>query len=198
VKLSGQPLNDAYKHRATKGFIKLAENIDVSDIINEVNNNPDLWDKHPYRRIAPNSPHKEMTDIWIRTNTLESVGKNWAEVHYPIWYEAAEKLPAIKDFCFDLMYWLKGEALGHVMITKIPSGSKIDRHKDLAWHAQFFDKFYLQLQGAEGQTFSTDDHEFTSKTGDLYWLNNQRDHWVINNSDVDRMTLIVCVKIEHD
>lgn len=198
MKLTQKPLTDSYTHRATKGFVKLAENIDVSDIIEQVKNNSDLWDKHPYRRIAPNSPHKEMRDIWIRANTLDSIGKNWADVHYPVWYESAEKLPAIKDFCSDLMYWLKGEALGHVMITKIPPGGKIDRHNDVRWHAEFFDKFYLQLQAAEGQTFNTDDHEFTSKTGDLYWLNNQRDHWVINNSNVDRMTLIVCVKIEHD
>lgn len=195
---STKPLTDSYTHRKTKGFVPIAKNLDISDIINEVNSNSDLWDKHPYRRLAPNTPHKEMTDIWIRANTVESIGKNWCDVHYPIWYEAAEKLPLTKQFCLDLMYWLKGESLGHVMITKIPPGGKIDRHKDVAWHAQFFDKFYLQLQGSDKQTFNTDDHKFAAKTGDLYWFNNQRDHWVDNDSEIDRMTLIVCVKIEHD
>jgi hypothetical protein len=189
---------DSYTHRETKGFVTLAENIDVSKMVEEINQNIDLFDKYPHRRIAFNSPHAEMTDIWIRTNSPESIGKNWKEVHYPVWYDAAYKLPSIKNFCMDLMAWTRGESLGHVMITKIPSGGKIEKHNDVHWHAQYFDKFYLQLQGAEGQTFNTEHHNFTSKTGDLYWFNNAREHWVDNNSNIDRITLIICIKIEHD
>jgi hypothetical protein len=193
-----KPLSDEYKCRETRGFITLAEGIDVNGMLDEINKHPELWDKFNYRRTAPNTPHAGMTDIWIRTNDLSKIGKEWSKEHYPIWYPSVKVLPAVKSFCMDLMGWVRGEHLGHVMITKVPAGNKILRHNDRGWHPEFFEKFYLQLQGAEGQTFNTDDHSFTSKTGDLYWFNNERAHWVNNDSDVDRITLIICIKIDHD
>jgi hypothetical protein len=196
--LPKKPLSDKFKKLETLGFIELATSLDVSEIKVELDANPDLWNKYGFRKTAPNTPHTQMTDIWIRSNKLENVGPHFCDEHYPIWYEAGKRLPATKKFIMDLMAWVGGENLGGVLITRIPPGFKIDKHIDDTWHAKFFDKFYLQIQGHPDQAFVSDDHDYRPNTGDVYWFNNTREHWVENNSNIDRITLIVCIKIDHD
>ena len=193
-----KPLSDEFKDRETRGFIELANKVDVSEIKAELDDNPELWNLFNYRKVAPGTPHADMTDIWVRSNKLENLGAQFCEPHFSVWYDAAKKLPATKKFVMDLMAWISGEDLGGVLITKIPPGGKILPHKDLAWHATFYDKFYLQVQGSENQSFASHDHDYRPETGAVYWFNNVHEHWVENNSDTDRITLIICARIDHD
>jgi len=193
-----KPLSYQFKNLSTLGFVELANGIDVSEIKAELDANPDLWNKYGFRKTAPNTPHSQMSDIWVRANKQENIGPKFCDEHYPVWYEASKKLPATKKFIMDLMAWVGGENLGGVLITKVPPNYKIERHADTKWHAKFFDKFYLQIQGSPEQAFVSEDHDYRPNTGDVYWFNNTREHWVENNSNIDRITLIICIKIDHD
>ena len=49
-------------------------------------------------------------------------------------------------------------------------------------------------KGNREQAFHFDDAELRPLPGDIYTFDNARRHWVTNDSDEDRITLIVCVR----
>lgn len=182
-----------------KNFLKIAEGLDVMPLLLSIQRQPDLWDRHKIRKEAPGTPHSGMSDIWIRYNDVskfEASGdySTFNDEHDPIWYPAYYQLPELRPIIFGLMARVEGERLGGVLITKIPKGGRIDKHSDDGWHVQYYDKFYLSLKSDEGANFYCEDEVICPKAGDLFWFDNRREHWVENNSNDDRMTLIVCIK----
>ena len=80
------------------------------------------------------------------------------------------------------------------MITKIPPGGMVKPHVDHGWHADYYDKYAVQLQGNCDQAFCFENESFSALPGDVYWFNNKVEHWVVNNSSEDRMTMIICIR----
>lgn len=173
----------------------------VSRLVDELDAHPELWNQITRRTVLYNSPHDNISDIWVRYNDLSKFPadvdlKTLSEPHDPVWYPAATILKLLKPLIFDVMRRVEGERLGAVLITKIPPGSRVRPHTDGGWHAAFYEKFAVQLKAAPEQAFCFEDGEFVSKPGDLYRFDNQVLHWVTNDSDVDRITLICCIKRE--
>jgi aspartyl/asparaginyl beta-hydroxylase (cupin superfamily) len=50
--------------------------------------------------------------------------------------------------------------------------------------------------GDERQAFCFESEQLSALDGESYFFENQVPHWVVNNSDRDRITLIVCVRRE--
>lgn len=181
-------------------FEKIPLEVDVAPLMAALERNPDLWNDIT-ARTGEKSPHREAPDIWVRYNKMENLTDRATvdEEHIPVWYPAWKRLPELKPLLFDLMAFVQGEMLGGVLITKVPAGKKVYPHKDHGWHVEYYDKFYIQLAGAEGCYFSSQDiygdiEDFCPKAGDVYLYDNRQTHWVTNDSDVDRVTLIVCIR----
>jgi quercetin dioxygenase-like cupin family protein len=177
-------------------FRKLPANFDTSRI-KEFLLSCSLWDEHPHRRISPNSPHAEMTDIWARFGDVSGgdysvLGKD----HDSVWYPSAELIPDLKRICFDLIAMVDGERLGGVLITKLPAGGEIKRHVDSGWHASYYEKFYVAIESPEGCEFCFEHDTIRAKNGDCYWFRNNVPHWVTNNTGSDRIAMIVCIKTD--
>ena len=117
--------------------------------------------------------------------------------HESIWYPAADLLP-IKELCADLMRFVGGVRLGGVLITRIPAGKQCKPHTDPGWHARYYDKFGLQIAANDKQAFCFDGHRLVTKPGDIFWFDNSYTHWVENDSDEDRITMIVCIRTERN
>jgi hypothetical protein len=143
------------------------------------------------------SPHK-MSDIWARFNAWENVVADWDkarfEPHESVWYPEAAKIPQVRPIVFDLMRIVEGEKLGAVLITKVPPGGRIESHVDGGWHALHYSKFYVPIQNGKGAVFCWEDGCIDPALGEAYWFVNQTPHWVINDSDEDRIAMIVCIK----
>ena len=180
-------------------FLKVAD-ADVSYLNAEIAALPGLWDAHSFRRTAPGTPHSGMSDIWIRYNAFENLkAENPAAFnveHDSVWYPAYYQLPALKDIIFPLMELVDGERLGGVLITRIPPGHGIDKHVDKSWHVDYYDKFYVSLQSQPGAKFFCGDEVLEPETGDIWRFDNRLEHWVRNESDKDRITLIICIRTE--
>jgi quercetin dioxygenase-like cupin family protein len=85
--------------------------------------------------------------------------------------------------------------LGGVLITHIPPGEGVAPHIDTGWHAEYYyDKYAVQLQGNKDQGFCFEGLTISAEPGQVYWFNNQKKHWVYNDSNEDRMTMIICVR----
>ena len=186
-------------------FELIAEGLNVAPVMAQLEENPDLWNEHRIRKEAPGTPHSEMSDIWVRYKDVKphiEAGSyaGFGDPHIPIWYRAWTQIPALKPIVFNLMEHVHGEMLGGVLITKIPPGCGIDLHKDDNWHVQYFDKFYVSLQGAPGAIFGCEHggirEELEPRTGDCWLFDNRKPHWVMNDSKVDRVTMIVCIRTE--
>ncbi len=181
-----------------KNFLKIAEGLDVMPLLLSIQRQPDLWDRHTIRKEAPGTPHAGMSDIWVRYNDIAAYDdgdfRTFNDEHFPIWYPAYYQLPEIRPIIFGLMSRVEGEHLGGVLITKIPPRGQIERHADDGWHVNYYDKFYVSLKSDPGANFYCEDEVICPKAGDVYWFDNTKEHWVVNDSNEDRMTLIVCIR----
>lgn len=176
---------------------RIAPIFDVTELRQQLSCHPELWDDFDLRTNHPQSPHRELSDIFVRYNARENfTGDRHAfnEPHEAVWWDAAKKLPAAKQIAMALMRDLEGEQLGMVLITKIPAGATCYPHTDIGWHARHYDKYAVQIASALGQAFHVEDASLAAEPGECYWFDNARTHWVINDSDEDRLTMIVCIR----
>ena len=176
-----------------KHLLPIRRGIDTMQTQLELRRNPQLWDKHPERTEDNSSPHREVEDIWVRFAGSYAEG---GAPHFSLWYDSADTLPSVKRHARDILHLVGGDALGGVLITRIPAGKQVYPHIDKGWHAEYYDKFLLVLEGHQQQLFCFEDGQHSSPTGDLFWFHNQQSHWVLNESPVDRISLIVCVKMD--
>ena len=178
-----------------QAFNKLPINFDIVELkaFLEV---CDLWDKYPQRREPQGSPHSEMVDIWARfKDPREHIESgDWSGFtgeHESVWLEDIKEVKSISG---DLMSFLDGEALGGVLITKLPPGGKINPHIDSGWHAEYYDKYFISIKNQSGAKFCFEGGEIEPKEGDVYAFRNDKMHWVENNSKENRIAMIICIK----
>lgn len=148
----------------------------------------DAWNLHPERTQSKDSPHYGIHDIWARYS------KEFTDQpHDSVWYPVADELP-VKNICYGIMASVRGDRLGGVLITKIPAGKEVKPHVDTSWHAKYYEKFALQVASHPKQKFCFEDEELVTKPGDLFWFDNSYSHWVTNDTDHDRITMIICIR----
>jgi hypothetical protein len=178
-------------------FKKILSGLNVEPIKRSLLNNPQLWDQNPQRRIGQGSPHSEMTDIWVRFGDTAN-GDFSASVaeHDSIWYPSADVIEGAKRIAFDVMAAVDGERLGGILITKLPAGGRIHPHSDSGWHAEYYEKFYVALQAPKGSAFGFESGDIVANDGDCWYFRNDVTHWVTNDSDQDRISMIICIKTE--
>src|SRR5207249_9782719 len=138
--------------------------VEVKPLLEQIEANDYLWDQFGYRKAM--TPHAQMSDIWVRYNSIENLGDRFNDEHDSKWYPSYYKLPYLKDIIFPLMKDVEGERLGGVLITKIPSGCDIKPHVDKGWHVDYYDKFYVSLKSEIGANFYCGDEVLNPKVGE--------------------------------
>lgn len=171
---------------------------DITPILSDIHAHPELWGARPERKTAIGTPHAAMSDIWVRYNDISRLGPSFNDEHVPVNYPAWHALPSVRRLCFDLMAHVDGEMLGGVLITRIPPGARIEPHIDTGWHVEYYDKFYVCLQSEPGAVFHCEADSGADSLcptpGEVHLFDNRKLHWVTNDSDQDRVTLIVCIR----
>ena len=175
----------------------LSVQFEVAPLQAQLASNPQAWDLYRWRTEHRQSPHREASDIWVRYNAIENFGPRFNEEHTAVWYPVAEDIPSVKPLVSKVMECVGGKQLGGVLITKLPAYRQIYPHVDRGWHAGFYEKFAIQVCGNDKQQFCFLDGSLSAKEGELYWFRNDVTHWVTNDSDEDRITLICCIRRAH-
>jgi len=176
----------------TKKIERLAQGINVSPMLWALQSHPELWNVNPRRTEDPRSPHHGISDIWVR---YADPAVDDSKPHDSVWLPAAEVLP-VRELVFPLFNAVRGTKLGGILITHIPPGREVKPHVDTEWHAKHYQKFAIQIQSAPGQMFCFEDEELEAMPGDVYTFDNQFKHWVTNQTNYDRITLIACIRKE--
>lgn len=166
----------------------------VKTIQDALQAHPELWDQHTERTAPEDSPHHGLSDIWFRfaqPGTQQPDGS-----HESVWYPSIDLVPDIRFLVRMLMNNTQGERLGGVLMTRIKPGQVCRPHTDPGWHARYYDKYAVQIEAAPGQAFHFEDGHLVTQPGDVFWFDNAHTHWVTNDSDRERITLIVCIRTE--
>lgn len=85
-----------------------------------------------------------------------------------------------------------------VMITELPANKNIDEHVDLGYHLENTHRIHLCIKTNDEVIFIVDDEKLNMKNGLLFELNNQKFHAVFNNSNENRLHLIIDWGMKHD
>lgn len=176
--------------------------VNVTQALLQIKSNPQLWDMYTHRkeRYGEANAHHSVSDIWVRYRDYAEFDGDWDKFrgpHDPVWYPAADRLPAVKDIAFELMHWVRGERLGAVIITKIPAGGQVKPHIDRYWNAETFNtKIMVSLESHPAQALHFEEGSYSAAPGECVWFRNDVLHWVTNDSPVDRITLIVCIQTD--
>lgn len=178
----------------------LGVKFDVSGLAAELAAHPELWNQYTARTENHRSPHRETSDIWVRYRSMDDFDgdiQKFNGPHEAVWYSVAHQLPSAKRIAENLLNRFNGLKLGGVLITKIPAHKQVYPHIDGGWHAGFYEKIAVQIAGNETQEFCVGETVLSPLTGDTFWFRNDIPHYVTNNSDEDRITLICCVQLNN-
>lgn len=166
--------------------------------LEELDNHPELWNEYEWRTENARSPHREADDIWLRYNALENFDPEHPQAfnneHKSVWYPSAEKLPAIRYIVETVAHDLQAHTIGGVLITRVPAGKQIYWHQDGGWHAGYYRKFLVVLRGNHEQSFEFENEQMFSEPGDCFEFQNEYPHRVLNPTDKERISLIICLR----
>jgi len=180
-----------------KYFEKIAR-YNVWPLEEQLDAHPELWNTHGQRTV--HDTFYGTSDIWVRFRDPSELKepKHFGEPHFPVWYPAWEKLPALQPIVFDLMARVKATHLGGILITRIPPHGGIKPHHDRGgWHAEHYRrKVYVPIKTTDQVSNHCEDETVIMRRGDAWWFENLVTHSVVNSGDTERVTLIVCMRTE--
>lgn len=183
-------------------FNKIAFDMNVMPLQVALRRMPKLFGKYDDRCVG-DSPHRESSDLWVRYNKREAVEADNQPLgaahpanapHRSSWYPAYYQLPQLRSIIFDLMSLVEGEELGTVLLVKLEAGKTIHTHSDGGWAAEYYEKYFIPVQIAQGSVFNFPDGSFNAQLGDVYWFDNSVQHNYVNNSNQDTIMLIVTIR----
>lgn len=168
----------------------------VDSAIQELELHPELWNQYRMRTESENSPHREVDDIWLRYKDPR-LPIDQQKPHDSVWYNSIRQLPAIRTIIEKIMLAMpKGAELGGALITKIAPECQVYPHSDAGtWHSEYYNsKVLVLLQSAPGQSFNFTDESHEGVAGEVFTFDNMPEHGVVNNSDIDRISLIIAIR----
>lgn len=186
---------------------QLLPTVDPTKLLIAIKSKPDLWKEDTYLRDYPQGPFGEIESIMLRfpekrvfeqQEEVEAYkrGEHFYDQHESIDYPAYAILSEARQMVMGLMAYVQGERLGRVMINKIASGGKIYPHADTPEHTDYYTRFHIVLQSGVGCYIRADDEQLEMRGGEVFWFNNKLEHEVVNNSNTDRISMVIDIKVK--
>jgi hypothetical protein len=151
------------------------------------------WNSHTERTVTY-SPHREVSDIYARYGDISTADVRRNDKAFPMFWYFRDLQQLLEPACDILMNRVNGVELGGVLITKIPPGGKVYRHRDYGWHASTFSKYLICAKADMQQAFCFDGQELRTDDGAVFWFDNSNEHWVTNDSQRERISIICCIR----
>ena len=185
MRARGQKLpHEIHAQRMNAKFIKVMQNGDPNPLLHQISANPQLWNTDRVRTSRPYTAHHDVDDIILRYPR-----PNVNQYNYP----AFETLSAALPIVCALMQTIRCEALGRVLISRLPPGGVISLHDDKlpGGLPMYYSRYQALLQAAPGMRFICDGEEYFMEAGTITWFNNTLLHEVRNESDIERISLVI-------
>lgn len=189
-----------------RNFQRIATGVNVTPLMLAIARQPNLWKEDTFLRDYPQGPFGEVDSIILRfpdrpkdftAEQVELYKQNKLpgyDQHESVDQPVFAQLPEARDFVMNIFAAVRGERLGRVLINRIAPGGIIYPHPDTEAHAEYYSRFHLVLQSAEGVRFRCDNEWAYWETGSVFWFNNKLEHEVENHSSVDRIHMVIDAK----
>lgn len=185
-----------------KNFLKIAQGVDVMQLMAALHRQPELWHADTYMRDYPQGPFGETDSVLLRF-PVKSVKETEAEVadhlsrydqHECVDYPAYGSLPEARPLIMNLMAYVGGTRLGRCIINRVMPGGHIFPHADTPAHAEYWQRHHIVISAQPGVVFRCGDEQVSMRTGEIWWFDNAEVHEVINNSGEERIHLVVDIR----
>ena len=178
-----------------RNFYCLGGGLITKPLVHELMVRPELWNMDKYRTEHEGTPHNQVEDIWLRYSHPD----NWLDDVHPQWYPAWQVLQVhARGLILNVFGAAGGYELGRAFITRLHPGGEILAHVDDQgeYHNQLEkQRYHIVLQGLPGSVFRCGNETVQMQTGEVWWFDSHTEHSVVNNSEDDRIHMIVDLKL---
>lgn len=196
-----------------KNFLRISTGVNVMPLLMALQRNPAWWHEDTYLRKYPQGPFGETDSVILRfpprtvAETEEKVEELLADPHYDqhecVDQDIYHRIPEARHMVMSVFNFVGGTRLGRVMINRVQPGGRIFEHADTIDHANYWQRHHVVLQSAPGVVFTAGNEQVFMAPGEVWWFDNGKGrpeddrpkHSVINNSAVERIHLIIDVRI---
>lgn len=171
-------------------FSRIAEGMDVTPLLAELDSAPDMWlaDTSRQRKVRC---QRDTLNIFLRAprKPLPPGAKNANDVHESRLAPAAAMFPRALAFC-QCVADEQGGALGRATLVALLPRSRVFPHVDAGAYYRIRDRFHLVLRSSGGSPLGAGEETVVMREGELWTFNNKIRHWADNPSDEPRVHLI--------
>lgn len=183
-----------------KYFKRLEFGIDVAPFLTEIGAHPELWDSDPSRQLAKPA-QRETHAICIRAQGGEAILDSAARQENPIGYRGQPTslsafFPAAEGFVENLAHDMRG-AMGRAVIARLRPHGTIHPHLDDRLYWLLRDRYHLVIKSVTGSHFRAGGEEVRMRQGELWWFDPTVEHSAFNESDQERIHIIVDILSAH-
>lgn len=175
---------------ATAPIELIAAGLPVAPILAEIAANPGEWSRHTLRQDYPGSAHADTRAIFLRWApewTPESIFDSTDSVDYPAASVFAETMRIVGRCAL-----LAGATeIGRVMLVGLRPGGVVTPHTDEGRYADHFDRFHLAVQSDWSSVLWVGKEWAMALPGELFWFDHKLKHHASNDSDAERIHLIM-------
>jgi hypothetical protein len=183
-----------------KHFKRVTADIDIAPFLDEIDAHPELWAVDSSRQKGKPA-QRETQSISIRSHEAKAILDSEARVNMPVGYRGrptslSPYFPVAVDFVEQLVDGMKG-AMGRAVIALLKPNGTIYPHIDDRLYWLLRDRYHLVIKSVSGSHFRAGGEEVRMQTGELWWFDPTVTHEAFNDSEEERIHIIVDVLSAH-
>lgn len=176
-----------------KRFRLLEDAIDVGPFLREIDEHPEIWALDPERQTKV--AEQRETEAVVLFDHDPALTFRQARAKHPVTYvgnptSVADSLPQLADFVRKLARRVRGIP-GRAAVVRLRPNGKVYEHVDWGFYYQLRDRFHLVIKSHAGSPLRTGSELRRLAEGELWWFENRIPHEAWNESEQDRIHLIV-------
>ena len=169
----------------------------LNSIVKELKDNENLWGELDYFKqyhtsISSNDDYKFIVLHYPDMRQLEGIVS--VDPVEAMCYPAMNKLPNTTKLLFDLMRQFRVTRLGNVYLSKMKPGAVVRPHIDNKQQTDYYDHFQVCIQSGDKTYFNIEEESYNQHSGEFTLLDITKMHEVKNDSDIDRIVMVLDFK----
>ncbi len=163
---------------------------DIENILNKVKNIGDEWNTYSVRQ---NIKYAEKRNPHLYTNTfvIQYHSFDWSfgdKINSEV--KDTGMLDSVSDIVKDLELMCEGVS-GRVLLIKLFANKDVSEHTDRGEYLSAVRRFHIPIITNDLVSYTVNGETINMKEGECWEINNQRSHSVLNNSNTDRVHLLI-------
>lgn len=166
--------------------------LDASKAALELSNHAPLWDAFTTRQTVTGSAHVDTKCIPLRGDLSSpfALGVDRPRTQY------AAELPACMALVNKVLAGLDVLEVGVAMLVNLKPGGRVTPHRDEGEYARYFSRMHIVVSSSPGNWIKCANDTLSPTAGQAFLFNHHALHSAGNDSDTERIHLIVDVKLK--